>query len=72
MGRGGIGARRRGGPNLKLQDIVGDGGGGASGAGLGAGVPQQSTEDIAMRRATPAISSPFANFDKIVYVASAF
>lgn len=62
--RGGIGARRQG-RNLNLRDIIGDGGGGASGAGLGAGVPQQ-TEDVPMRREPPVTGSPFSNFDKIV------
>lgn len=62
--RGGIGARRQG-RNLNLRDIIGDGGGGASGAGLGAGVPQQ-TEDVPMRRDPPVSGSPFSNFDKIV------
>ena len=55
-------------PGFRLSDIVGpDGvpGGGASAAGLGAGVPQD--DDMPPRRPPPGLtSSPFSNFDKIV------
>ena len=65
IGRGGLAAKRNR-PNFNIHDIIGsDGGGGASGAGLGAGVPDSRE----LPRRPPAMAgSPFSNFDKIVYV----
>ena len=64
---GGIAARRRPNSDLKLSHIIGapPGGGGTSGAGLGAGRPQ-GNDDTPVRRPN-FTGTPFSNFDKIVY-----
>ncbi|KAI5123048.1 hypothetical protein M0805_000483 [Coniferiporia weirii] len=62
LGRGGLAAKRQR-PGFNIRDIIGDG---ASGAGLGAGVPRPSQDDVPARKAPPVTGSPFSNFDKIV------
>lgn len=66
IGRGGLAAKRNR-PNFNIHDIIGpNGGGGASGAGLGAGVP----DNRELPRRPNMGGSPFSNFDKIVYASS--
>lgn len=56
---------RRNRPGFKLSDIHGDVGGGAIAAGLGAGRPSLAE---ASRRTSSTFDTPFANFNKIVFV----
>ncbi|EJD02889.1 kinase-like protein [Fomitiporia mediterranea MF3/22] len=64
--RSGLAARRTR-PNFNIRDIIGpEGGGGASGAGLGQGVPLAARDEMPVRRPPAGSGSPFSNFDKIV------
>ena len=56
---------RRNRPGFRLSDIHGDVGGGAIAAGLGAGRPSLAE---ASQRTSSTFDTPFANFNKIVFV----
>lgn len=61
---------RRPKPSFKLNDIHGGSGvgGGAAGAGLGAGRPSLGADALTPKRPAHNFGTPFANFQKIVYV----
>jgi len=67
--RGGAPAPKRNKPGFKLSDIDPDATIGVANAGLGAGRPSLAD---AGRRAPSKFDTPFANFNKIVYVAALF